>query len=141
MVLEELRVLHLVPKTNRRRVTARHLEGRSLKARPQSDTSSNKVTPHNSGSPGAKHIQTTTVHVCCCPGHGDIKLPIVSDPWENGKAFNCPHPLVMAKSSFGLCAHADSMCGKCPPLLFHPRYLGPEDCSLPKTLLLPRLPK
>ena len=49
---EELRVLHLVPKTNRKRLTSRQLGGRSLKAHPHSD----KLHP----TPWAKNIQTTT---------------------------------------------------------------------------------
>jgi hypothetical protein len=38
MMLGELRVLHLVPKANRRRLTSEQLGGRSLKAHPHSDT-------------------------------------------------------------------------------------------------------
>jgi hypothetical protein len=38
MMLEELRVLHLVPKTNRKRLASRHLEERPLKANPHSET-------------------------------------------------------------------------------------------------------
>jgi hypothetical protein len=55
MVQEELRVLHLVPKANRRRLASRQLD-KGLKAH----TYSNKVTPPNSATPWAKHIQTTT---------------------------------------------------------------------------------
>ena len=38
MEVEELRVLHLVPKTNKRRLTSRELGRRSLEAHPDSDT-------------------------------------------------------------------------------------------------------
>ena len=38
MVLEELRVLHLVPKAARRRLISRKLEGGFLKAHPNNDT-------------------------------------------------------------------------------------------------------
>jgi hypothetical protein len=38
MVLEDLRVLHLVPKANRIRMTSTWLERRDLKAHPYSDT-------------------------------------------------------------------------------------------------------
>jgi hypothetical protein len=68
MALEKLRVLHLVPKVNRRRLAFRQL-GRGSQIQPptvvhflqQGHTYSNKGTPPNSATPWAKHIQTTTV--------------------------------------------------------------------------------
>jgi len=49
--LEELRVLYLVPKANRRRFS---------KPNPTGTHFFNKATPPNSATPWAKHIQTTT---------------------------------------------------------------------------------
>jgi hypothetical protein len=45
MLWEELRVLHLVPKANRRRLTSRKLGGRSQNQPQQWHTSFNKATP------------------------------------------------------------------------------------------------
>jgi hypothetical protein len=67
MVLEELRVLHLVLKENRS-LAFRQLEGRSQSAPSkmthflqQGHTHSNKATPPNSATHWANHIQTTPV--------------------------------------------------------------------------------
>jgi hypothetical protein len=64
MALEELRVLHLVPKANRRRLTSRQLGGKSHCLCPQWHTFSNKTTS-NSVTPWTKHIQTTTGRKTC----------------------------------------------------------------------------
>jgi hypothetical protein len=65
--LEELRVLHLVPKANRR-LTPQAARRRVSKPTPtvthflqQGHTYSNKTSPLNSAAPWAKHIQTTTL--------------------------------------------------------------------------------
>jgi hypothetical protein len=65
MMLEELRVLHLVPKTNRRRLTPMWLGGRSQPISivtyfiQQSYAYSNKVSLPNSSSLWEKHILST----------------------------------------------------------------------------------
>jgi hypothetical protein len=61
MVLEELRVEHLVLKANRRRLTLRQLGRGSQIPPPQRHTSCDKAIPPNSAIPWAKHIQTTIV--------------------------------------------------------------------------------
>jgi len=54
-------VLHLVLKSNRRRLLpSKQLGRRSQSPSPQWHTSSNKATPPNSATPWAKHIQSTT---------------------------------------------------------------------------------
>ena len=58
MVQEELRVLHLHPKADRRRLASRKLGWGSLSPHPQWHTHSNKTKPPNSAIPWAKHIQT-----------------------------------------------------------------------------------
>jgi hypothetical protein len=57
MALEELRVLHLVPKANKRLAKPTPTVIHFLQ---QGHTYSNKATPHNSVTFWAKHIQTTT---------------------------------------------------------------------------------
>ena len=67
--LEELRVLHLVPKANRRRLADSHVARRRvLKPTPtvthflqQGHTYSNKATPPNSATLWANPIQTTAI--------------------------------------------------------------------------------
>jgi hypothetical protein len=60
MALEELRVLHLVLKANRRLLSSRQLGGRSLSPPSQWHISFNKATPPKSATPWVKHIPTTT---------------------------------------------------------------------------------
>jgi len=67
MVLEELRVLHLIPKANRRRLASRQLGGGSQSPLLQWHTSSNnKATPLNGATAWAKRIQTTTTSFPSC---------------------------------------------------------------------------
>jgi hypothetical protein len=67
MALEELRLLPLVPKAARRRLTSRKLGGRSQSLSQQLYTSSYKAIPTPTRqhlliapTPSVKHIQTTT---------------------------------------------------------------------------------
>jgi len=66
-VLEELRVLYLVQKANRRRLAPRRLGGGSQSQSPQGHTSSN--IPCNSATPWANQIQTTTLSIHHSPTH------------------------------------------------------------------------
>jgi hypothetical protein len=64
MVLEKLRVLHLVLKANRSRLNLSGSPEKGLNQSPHTTTVSlflNKVAPPNSVTPWVKHIQTTTV--------------------------------------------------------------------------------
>jgi hypothetical protein len=61
----ELRVLHLVPKANRRSLVSRQLRGSPPTMThflQRGHTYSNKATSPHSATPRAKHIQTTTFH-------------------------------------------------------------------------------
>jgi hypothetical protein len=61
MVHEELRVLHLVPKTNEK--TGSHqARRRVLKPTPTVNTSSHKAISPISATPWVRHIQTTTFY-------------------------------------------------------------------------------
>jgi hypothetical protein len=63
MVPEELRVLHLIPKANRRKLAPTWLSKPSPTVThflQQGHTYSNKAIQPNSATPWAKHIQTTT---------------------------------------------------------------------------------
>ena len=60
MVQEELRVLHIHLKANRRRLASRQLRGGSHCPPTQQHTPSNKATLTNSATPWTKHIQSTT---------------------------------------------------------------------------------
>jgi hypothetical protein len=62
MTLEELRVLHLVPKATRRRLTSKQLGEGSLKVYPHSDTrplTRLHLLIVGPPTPWAKHIQST----------------------------------------------------------------------------------
>jgi hypothetical protein len=59
IMLEQLRVLHLLPKSNRRLVPT-WLGWGSQSSRPQWHIFNNKATPPNSTTPWTKRIQTTT---------------------------------------------------------------------------------
>ena len=61
MVLEEVRVLHLIPKTDRRRLfSSRQLARGYQSSTLQGSTSSNQATLPNRTAPWAKHVQITT---------------------------------------------------------------------------------
>jgi hypothetical protein len=76
MVQEELRVLHLVPRANRKRLASRQ-QGEGPQSTPHSDTRlPNKATPPNCAISWAKHIQTTTVPVSDSGSFGTLKSSI-----------------------------------------------------------------